>query len=337
MDAKTFHQLPTTEIAQLVRAAGSKVCVFPLKGTRRWFTLEHAAVRKEDFAPAYLDAITKRSIELYRLIFEHGLNTLLMPAISPDVMARGNSYMQMAAVGLSRLATHPDYINFYQTCGVRVMFYGDYGRFLAQTPYAYLIEQFDQITARTLAHDRQRLFFGLFAHDPVETTAELAIRYYAAHGRKPDQRTLVEMYYGEYVEPVDLFIGFGKLRAFDMPLITTGREDLYFTLCPSLYLTQGQLRDILYDHLYARTKTDVSLSPGELRDLLHDQPDAQSRARADLQADEQAWARDFYRANRGKTLGLGIKHPYSGRWYPLPQAQLPADGLVFSKTWGESA
>ncbi len=36
------------------------------------------------------------------------------------------------------------------------------------------------------------------------------------------------LYYGEYVAPVDLFVGFDKFCTFDMPLIATGDEDLYF-------------------------------------------------------------------------------------------------------------
>ena len=52
--------------------------------------------------------------------------------------------------------------------------------------------------------------------------------------------------------PVELFIGFDKFTVFDMPLLTTGEEDLYFSVSPSPYMTIRQLRAILYDHLYVR-------------------------------------------------------------------------------------
>ncbi len=110
----------------------------------------------------------------------------------------------------------------------------------------------------------------------------------------------MEAYYGEYVGPVDLFIGFDMLSAFDMPLVATGTEDLYFTVSPSLYLTQRQLRDILYDHLYARR--------GE--------PDY-----SDMSAREWDLMGDFYQANMERTLGVGMER--GGVWYPLPQARLP--------------
>ena len=237
--------------------------------------------------------------------------------------------MQMAAEGFARLANHPNFLDFYKAYGVRVRFYGDYRKFFDPTPYAYLSDLFDEVTAQTMAHDRHRLFFGLFAHDPTEAIAELAVRHYVEHERVPDKRALIEVYYGEYVEPVDLFIGFGKFRAFDMPLVATGREDLYFTISPSLYLTERQLRDILYDHLYARTRTKVDLQPEELRGILRDHRHISSGANLDLQPDDWALIRSFYQANLGRTMGVGVKHKRSGFWYPLPQVKLPS-GFVGS-------
>jgi tuberculosinol/isotuberculosinol synthase len=331
MNAEDFARLSRTEIAQILSRSGSRVCVFPLKGTRRWFTLEHPTVPKQDFAPAYLHATSQRSIELYALIFDHGLNTLLIPSFSPDVMARGDAYMRMAAEGLTLLATHPHFLGFYKAYGVRVRFYGDYRRFFDPTPYAYLSDLFDELTELTLAHDQRRIFFGLFAHDPTEAVASLAIRHYLEHGAAPDKRTLIEMYYGECIESVDLFIGFGKFRAFDVPLVTTGREDLYFTVNPSLYLTERQLREILYDHLYARTRTVVDLEPEETLDALHTPSSAQNDTRTGLQPETWAFMRDVYQANLGRTLGVGRKDRHSGYWYPLPQVELPVGYSAYAE------
>lgn len=304
MDADTFRYLPTQEIAALVRAKGAKVCVFPVKGTRRWFMLEHPVVPKQDFASAYLNAVFDHHIAPYKMIFDHGVHTLLTPSFDAPLMERGEAYMRMAAEGLSALATHPAFLDFYETYGVRVRFYGEYRNHLAATPYAELIDLFDNVMARTERNNRHRLFFGLFVHDATETIAELAIQHYREHEHPPDKRALVERYYGEYVEPVDIFIGFSKLRAFDMPLLMTGKTDLYFTVSPSLYLTEAQLRDILYDHLYARqrsSQTDYAL----------------------LSPEDQGAMRAFYQANAGNTVGIGRWHPRWQFWYPCPQVQLP--------------
>jgi tuberculosinol/isotuberculosinol synthase len=304
LEADAFHSLPTAEVAQIVRAQGPKVAVFPINGTRRWFLLEHARQSsEEDLTARYIAVSERRHIELYRLFFDHGIDTLLTPIFGPDLLERGDGYMQMAVDGLARLTSDPVFLDFYREYGVRVRFYGDHRKFLAPTPYAYLSDLFDRATERTLPHDQHRLFFGVFAHDAVETTCELAVRHYVEHGSAPDKHTLIEMYYGEYVPPVDIFIGFDKFCVFDMPLIATGNEDLYFTVSPSPYLTEQQLRDVLYDHLFSRCGSE---------------PDYGS-----LEAEEWAAMRAFYRANLGKTCGIGARRGQAGYWYPLPQVETP--------------
>ena len=287
MELETFLNLSTGEVARQVRAAGPLVCVFPVNGTRRWFQLEQPNAD-------YLEAVVARHIEIYQLLFEHGLDTLLLPVFGPDIVERGAEYMQMAAEGLVRLATDPAFLNFYAAAGARVRFYGDYRQPLASTACAPVLEAFDRITAQTQANQPRRLFFGLFANDAAETTAELAVRHFQQHGRVPNRRELVKLYYGDDVEPASLFIGFDKPSAYDMPLLDTGQVNLYFTASPSLYFTARQLRLVLYDHLYVRPQPEPdyeALPPG-------------------------AWEtmRQFYQANRDVILGVGDLH--NGLWYP---------------------
>ncbi len=303
MDKETFQSLPLSEVARLVRSAGSKVCVFPINGTRRWFLMEYPLSRQRDMASVYCDVAAKRHIELYELFFDHGVDTLLTPIFGPDLLERGEAYAEMATEGLALLATNDDFVEFYNAYQVRVRFYGDYREFFGPTPYAYLVDLFEEATARTLSHDRHQLFFGVCAQSPWETIARLAVQYHTEHGCVPDRRALVEMYYGEYVAPVDLFIGFDKFCVFDMPLVATGNEDLYFTVSPSPYLSERQLREILYDHLYSRRGGEPDYSG--------------------MQLDDWKRMKVFYRANIDRTLGVGMK--VGQIWYPLPQVVIPAD------------
>jgi tuberculosinol/isotuberculosinol synthase len=300
MDATAFQKMATEDVAALLRREGGKVAVFPINGTRRWFLLEHTP-QGDDWLSEYSDIAAQRHIELYQMLFDHGLDTLLTPIFGPDLLERGGDYMAVFAEGLARIAEGEDFVDFYHSYGVRVHFYGDHRRFFAPTPYAYLSDLFDSATARTQTYDRHRLFVGVCAHDATETIAELSIRYHAEHGCVPSKRSLVELYYGEYVEPVDLFIGFDKFCVFDMPLLATGSEDLYFTVCPSPYLGEKQLREILYDHLYSRRE-------GE--------PDY-----AIMEPEGWAYMKAFYEANQGKSMGVGMKR--GPIWYPLPQVELP--------------
>ncbi len=304
MDLETFLSLPTEEVARIVRQAGPKVCVFPINGTRRWFLLEYAPSSDEQWGEGYLRTVSERHIELYRMLFDHGIEFLLTPIFGPDLLERGRAYMDLAAEGMTYLTAHPMFLEFYETYNVRVRFYGDHRQYLRNTPYAYLSDMFDEIAEKTREHRRHKLFFGVFAHDATETVAKLAVEYYHQHRSVPDKRTLVELYYGEYVPSVSFFIGFDKLAVFDMPLVATGDEDLYFTVAPSPYFSERQLREILYDHLYARS--------GELN-------------YENLSAEDLEAIREFYDLNRGRTLGIGTRLIQSGFWCPLPQVRVPPD------------
>jgi len=295
-DLSQFLNLPVDEVASLVRAAGPKVAVFPINGTRRWFALEHAAAAQgDDPITAYMDISQSRHIELYRLFFDHGVDTLLTPVFGSELFRRGDDYVRrIGMAGIARLAQHPEFLKFYDDYGVRVRFYGDYRRELAGTDFAPLIDIFDEAARRTRTYERARLFLGVFASDATEAAAGLAIDFYREQAKVPTRRELVEMYYGEYVEPASFFIGFDKLSAFDYPLLASGEEDLYFTLAPSPYLTERQLREILFDHLYTRRAPEPDYS--------------------ELTPDDWKWMKSFYISHREQTQGVGALH--GGIWYP---------------------
>src|SRR6185503_17844865 len=125
---------------------------------------------------------------------------------------------------------------------------------------------------RTLNHNKHRLLYGVFATEATQSVAELSVEYYRKHDRIPTRDELVRMYYGEELEKADLFIGFEKFAAFDYPLLQSGNESLYFTVAPSLYMTETLLRKILHDHIYQRptVELDYDLMPDEQRTVLRD-------------------------------------------------------------------
>ncbi|MBN1449732.1 MAG: hypothetical protein JW963_01840 [Anaerolineales bacterium] len=292
-----FLSLPTEEVAKLVRASGSKVVVFPINGTRRWFMLECGDQEFDDPIAAYMDIAMGRHIELYKLIFDHGVDTLLTPVIGPEILATRGGYMQkIGTEGLARIVTHPKFLSFYEEYGVRVRFYGEYHKHLAKTPYEHLSNLFDGITETTGKNDRFRLFFGAFADNlsATATVAEFAVQYYKEHGMTPSREKIVEMYYGEYVDKANIFIGFDRFAAFDYPLINWGEEDLYFMVAPSSYMTETQLRVILYDHLYTRRVSEVELMFSNNEKL--------------------AAIQTFYSENYELVLGVGYLQ--NGTWMP---------------------
>lgn len=281
-----FLQLPTAEIAALVKATGHKVCVFPVNGTRRWFMLEHADRITDDFFSAYMESSIRNHIELCTLLFDHGIETILAPVFGRELMRRGDEYTQRVGIdGLVQTATDGQYRQFFAQYQIKVRFYGEYREALTGTPYEYALQSMKTVVSATQQNEKFRLFFGVFADDATETIARLSVEHYLTAGAPPDKQTLVKKYYGEDLPPASLFIGFDKFSVFDMPLLATGEEDLYFSLSPSPYMTVRQLRAILYDHLYTRRTVE---------------PDYQTLSPADL--DE---LRNYYRANKDHALGVG--------------------------------
>lgn len=281
-----FLQLPTDEVAQLVKSSGHKVCVFPVNGTRRWFMLEHAEKIKGDFFSAYMDVTIQNHVELCSMMFDHGIETILAPVFGRELMRRGDEYTQRVGIeGLSRTATDKKYRDFFERYKVKVRFYGDYRDMLTGAPHEYALRSIQEVTEATRTNSSRRLFFGVFADESAETVARLSVEHYLAEGAIPDKSALIRKYYGEDIPPVSMFIGFDKFSAFDMPLLSTGEEDLYFSVSPSPYMTVRQLRAILYDHVYLRRAPE---------------PDYTT-----LPAQELDWLRAYYREHKDSAFGVG--------------------------------
>lgn len=288
-----FVVLPVSEIAELVRASGTKVCVFPFNGTRRWFILEHGR-NHNDYASAYLSETTRGYIRIYKMLFEHGIETVVAPIFGGDILERGEPYLSQAIKGMGWLTGHTDFMSLYDEHNVRVHFYGDYkNRLSVVTGGRDLLQLFDDITAQTAAHLQHKLFYGVFANDATDNIARISTSWQETSGTTPTRKELVESYYGEYIEKADLFIGFERFTAYDFPMLNLGNESLYFTIAPSLYLTAQALRKILYDHIYFRPVTEPDY--GEMSD----------EALNNL--------RDFYMARQDDVFGVG--HIQDGIWF----------------------
>ncbi len=300
----TFLAWSTEKVAEIVHANGPKVCVFPINGTRRWFMLEFPEeAARDNVWERYMQIVWQRQIELYKLFFDHGIDTLLTPVFGPDLLERGEKYKELIEPGLLWLSQNQELFNFYDLYDVRVKVYGDVARCLAQSSYSHVTDTFEELAKQTAFHKSHRLFFGICAHDATETIARISVEFYLEHGHLPNKHQIVKTYYGEYVPPADIFIGFDRPTVFDMPLIGTGEEDLYFTVGPSPYVDEHTLRAILYDHLFVRRVDDTDYD--------------------ELSTREWHTLKEFYKLNLHHVLGLGCQDKNNKYWYPTPQVKLP--------------
>jgi hypothetical protein len=201
--------------------------------------------------------------------------------------------MQQFAIGMSLLAEYPAFLSFYKEYEAAIHFYGDYRKQLAGTICANMPALFDEATRSTASNKRRRLFFGVFGTDATEAIAERSVEVYRQTNRVPSRRELIEWYYGDAIEKTDIFIGFEKFNVFDYPLLSWGEESLYYTVAPSLYMSDNQLRKILYDYLYFRPVQD---------------PDYFAMPEEDFEA-----MRRCYTINRDESFGVGCMR--GGIWY----------------------
>jgi adenosine tuberculosinyltransferase len=266
---------------------------WPFNGTRRWYLLNRG--RPPD-TEDYARTLIRRQAELHHLIFAHGISVIMAPGFGEELLARGTDYTRLVLGSLLRLAEDPVYQEMF-SCGVRIRFYGDYAEVLNTPTFRPILQECARLTYDTASGDGPLLLIGLFADAPYPTLARLSVEFAARRGRPPDRRELIECYYGLDVPDLSLYLGFAQPALFDVPLVATGREDLYTTLTPSPDLTEVQLREILYDHLVTRRTPD---------------PDY-----ATLSAEARAALTEYNERYSGTTLGVGHIDPITRVWTPL--------------------
>jgi tuberculosinol/isotuberculosinol synthase len=282
-----FLELPDTEVALLVNGL---TLAFPIDGTRRWFLLHYPEVWDVE---KYMELSAKRYVEQFSMLFDHGIETILVPAFGAELMSRGEEYVRQMMKGMSFFAKHPVFEDFYRTYNVRVRFYGDWRRQSAGLPGGDdLISTLDECPA-SQHNGPRRIFYGLWADDMLVSIAD-DLAHSQLEPLEFTREAIIKRYYGEYVRPTDIYIGFGRPAVFDVPMLVTSQTDLYYTAVPSLDLDSRLLRMILWDHFVGRWT----------------QQEWDNVSEKDLKA-----LQAFYEANHDFVLGLGDADPATGIWF----------------------
>jgi len=227
---------------------------------------------------------------------------MILPVFGPELLTR-TGYKDLAWHGLERLATDPRLLDYYAEQEIQVRFYGDYQDSFIESPWSELIVLFEEVAKKTAHNKKHKLFLGACAQDSTAAIVKKTIEFYRETGRAPSRNDLTKLYYGESVEPANIFIGFDSFSAFDMPLLDVGSTALYFTVCPSPYLTTTQLREILYDYIYLRNAS-----------YMNDPLKMGAQALDNMKS--------FYKANKKQTQGIGFM--MDGIWYPSSHVVVPA-------------
>jgi len=175
--------------------------------------------------------------------------------------------------------------------------YGDWRRQTKGLPGAETLEQVLDDCAATKHTGSRRIFYGLWADDVLIGLADdLAHTRSEPEPLEFTREAIVTRYYGEYVKPTDIYIGFGRPTVYDVPMLVTSQTDLYYTVVPSLDLDARLFRMIVWDHLAGRWT----------------QQEWDGVTETDFKA-----LNTFYEVHHDTVLGLGEVDPLTGIWQPL--------------------
>jgi hypothetical protein len=282
-----FLQLPTSQVAEMIRGL---TVGFPIDGTRRWFLLHYPQVWNVE---EYKDLTGKRYVKEFAMLFDHGVETLLVPAFGGELLSRGEEYVREMMDGMTYLAQHPTFADFYRDYDVRVRFYGDWRRQVEGLPGAAELTAALQNCAATRHTGSRRLFYGLWADDILANIVDDLAR----RRQEPVEFTrdaIVTRYYGEHVKPTDIYIGFGRPTVFDVPMLVTSQTDLYYTVVPSLDVDARLFRMMVWDHFVGRWT----------------QQEWDGLSERDFKA-----LKAFYEVHHDTVLGLGEIDPPTGIWH----------------------
>jgi len=293
-------ELDRGSLARWVGARAEPLVIgWPFNGTRRWYALHR---RRDPAAGDYVGTMIRYQAQKHSLLFGLGASAILAPCFGYGLLARGEEYTHGVLGALLRLGDDPVNREMFDR-GVRLRFYGDYEDALDTPALRPKLEACHELEAATSDNGGPLLMLGLFADSPYERLARLSVDFASERGRPPDRAELVREYYGVPVPDLSLYLGFARPALFDVPLVSTGQEDLYATLNPSPEVTERQLREILYDHLFLRAAEDVDYEA---------LPEESVRR---LEA--------YSEAAKERTLGVGRVDPATGLWSPLNP--LPAE------------
>lgn len=219
------------------RALAPQTVVWAPGGTRRQAALE--GVPRE----RYFDWAWEHQFRCVAQFFRLGVQTLFVSVLGPPQVREIGPYREQLAPALARLCDEAS-LAAYMQMGAQVRFYG-------QSRIPGLAEHCARIEEQTRAAGPLTLWYELVVERETEALED-ALRAASAAGATSLEEA-VRAFYGQNLAPVDVFIGFGKTQAgYLLPPLLGERADLYWTAFPSYMLSEEHLRDIFWDHRFAR-------------------------------------------------------------------------------------
>jgi undecaprenyl diphosphate synthase len=290
-----FLSLQQEEIAAIVKEFGKPLSgVLIPDGTRKigiiCYGLEPSM---KDFEKTLFTRINQDLMNVVKLFFVHGLQSLFVPCLTNGNLKRSKQYVDVAVnIGLKYILHSEDWMKFYNENGIRVKIYGNY-RILETMGYKEVMDWIDAVQTETSGNNSHTLYYGIACSNREEYARIMnhAVAFHQEHGRTPTHDELVEWYYNGNVNEIDFFIRPTIFRDSDVqpPLISGVNTQMYFPAAPFPFINQEMIREIFFDLIYNRTITYGT--DGEAFDVIND--------------DDLESIKNYYTENRSSILGVG--------------------------------
>lgn len=221
------------------RPYAPKTVVWAPGGTRR-----HAALAGLSVDKSYFDWARTLQYEKVKLFFDLGVQTFFSLVLGPPQIQEVGLYQKHVYDGLAQVYDAQS-MEFYRRIGAQVRFYG-------QQHLPFNTEKFAEVERLTAGNGPRVIWWTMVIQRPEEALWDATQAAMAAGARTFEDA--VRAYYGADVDPVDVFIGFGKPQlGYLMPPLLGERASLYWTTFPSYQIEEEDLRTIFWDHRFGRT------------------------------------------------------------------------------------
>jgi undecaprenyl diphosphate synthase len=300
-----FLQLSAAQISELVKKLGKpKVGVFMPDGSRR-SAIFFLGLKPgdNDFEKKYIKVNGKKFLDDVKLIFQHGLNTLMVPTLKHENFDRDKKTVDaIIEYAIKSILVSKEWLDFYDEYKIKVTVYGDY-EYIKSKGYPEVIDWIKEVEDLTKNNTKHKLFHGIACSNRYEhlRLMDLAIDFYHKHKRKPTEKEKIQLYYRDVVDDVDFLIRATEIRDSDLqpPIISGKRTQMYFLVAPDfISFSEDVYKNILYDLLYCRSQV--------LGRKMYQ--------RKDLENINLNYIKNYYLNNRSEVVGLGEK--FGPFWVP---------------------
>ncbi len=236
-----FLAAPTEQVAQVAPTS----MIYWVGGSRRSAALAGIATGGQEYAKWSLEHL----IRSVNLIFDHGVQDLIMPMLSPNNFGEKTpDYEEHLWYWLTQVLAGPKAIARYRDFGWRMRFI--YEEHLPEIQETNARLRADQMPPGTPT------FWAI-----VVPKANLSLRWMLdklseAKTKIKTTEEAIRFLYGEDITPATLCLGFGKIvvSPYALPPFLLGVLNCYWSQRPGWDgLTQDLLRTVFYDYAYLRS------------------------------------------------------------------------------------